>query len=103
MENAVKHNIISSEKPLVVDIYTEMNNSIIVENNLQKRSTPVDSTKVGLENIINRYKYLSQKVVEVISTTGIFRVSLPVISFENNESSNYWRRGARSKAFKKND
>ena len=89
MENAVKHNIISSEKPLMVDIYSEMNNSIVVENNLQKRSTPVESTQVGLQNIINRYKYLSQKVVEVAPSSAIFKVSLPIISFANNESSNY--------------
>jgi LytS/YehU family sensor histidine kinase len=89
MENAVKHNIISSEKPLLIDIYLERNNCIIVENNLQKRSIPAESTKVGLQNIINRYKYLSQKVVEIIPTTSIFKVSLPIISVEKNEGSNY--------------
>jgi two-component system, LytTR family, sensor kinase len=89
MENAVKHNIISSEKPLIIDIYLETNNNIVMENNLQKRSIPAESTQVGLQNIINRYKYLSQKVVEIISTTTIFKVSLPIISIEKNEGSNY--------------
>ncbi len=82
LENVVKHNIISQSKPLMVDIYIEKN-YIIVKNNLQKKTIQESSTKIGLQNIINRYKYLTDKTVNVITTTKNFMVALPLLKIEN--------------------
>ena len=84
VENAIKHNIISKAKPLTIDIYVENGNSIIVRNNLQIKNVVKQSTKVGLENIIKRYKYLSNQAVDVISTAGNFIVSLPLIKLSDS-------------------
>ena len=84
VENAIKHNIISKAKPLTIDIYVENGNSITVRNNLQIKNVVRQSTKVGLENIIKRYKYLSNQAVDVISTTGNFIVSLPLIKLSDS-------------------
>lgn len=84
VENAIKHNIISKAKPLTIDIYVENGNAIIVRNNLQIKNMVKQSTKVGLENIIKRYKYLSNQAVDVISTTGNFIVSLPLIKLSDS-------------------
>ncbi len=78
VENAIKHNIISTQKPLTIDVFVEGEN-IIVKNNLQKKRQVVESTKTGLDNIRDRYRLLSDKVVETIVTTGSFMVSLPII------------------------
>lgn len=84
VENAIKHNIISRDKPLTIDIYVENGNSIIVRNNLQIKNVVKQSTKVGLENIIKRYKYLSNQAVDVISTAGNFIVALPLIRLSDS-------------------
>jgi two-component system LytT family sensor kinase len=78
MENAIKHNIVSSEKPLKIDVYA-VNGRLIVNNNLQKKNQVNESTGIGLENIRNRYKLLSDKQVEVTENGANFTVSIPLI------------------------
>jgi two-component system LytT family sensor kinase len=79
VENAIKHNIISKDKPLTIDI-TSNNNNIIVTNNLQKRDLEQESNKIGLKNIIARYSFLSQKNIEVIENGDTFTVSIPILT-----------------------
>jgi len=78
MENAIKHNIVSASKPLRIDVYT-LNGNIVVANNLQVKNQVNESTGIGLENIQNRYKLLSDKQVEVTETGTAFTVSIPLI------------------------
>lgn len=85
IENAIKHNVISTEKPLVIDVYVEKNDTLIIKNNLQKKISGVESTQVGLQNIINRYKFLTKKMVDVIVTTSSFMVTLPLLKVEAHQ------------------
>ncbi len=79
VENAIKHNIISSEQPLNISIYSE-NGHIVVENNIQRKNVlPEDSKGIGLENIKRRYVFLSNRKVEVINNDQSFTVKLPVL------------------------
>lgn len=81
IENAIKHNIISTKKPLeiIIDI-DERRKRIQVTNNLQKKSHVLNSTKVGLENIRDRYQLLSKEnKLEIEETESIFRVKLPLL------------------------
>lgn len=84
VENAIKHNIISREKPLHIDIYVENNQSVIVSNNLQRKNQVRSSTKIGLDNIIKRYKYLSDQAVDIITTASSFMVALPLIKLDEH-------------------
>jgi two-component system, LytTR family, sensor kinase len=79
MENAIKHNIVSSDKPLRIDVYTE-NGRLIVSNNLQKKNQVNESTGIGLDNIRNRYKLLGNGKVEVTENDSNFTVSIPLIA-----------------------
>lgn len=79
MENAIKHNIVSSDKPLKIDVYTE-NGKLIVSNNLQKKNQVNESTGIGLDNIRNRYKLLGDGKVEVTENDSNFTVSIPLIA-----------------------
>ena len=79
-ENAIKHNIISSTKPLKIKVLINNSGKLIVENNLQKKKQIKDSTKFGLENIKNRYRFFSNEAVDVIATSSSFIVSLPLIA-----------------------
>ncbi|MCX2742800.1 histidine kinase [Mangrovivirga sp. M17] len=79
IENAIKHNVLSSESPLNIDIYIK-EERIFVENNLQiKNIIDENSTGVGLENIRSRYKYLSPDAIKINKDQNIFSVSLPLI------------------------
>lgn len=79
VENAVKHNIIIPDKPLVVTVYTDDGANLIVENNLQKKMNVRFSNKKGLLNIITKYKILANQDVKIEETGGYFRVSVPLI------------------------
>ena len=78
MENAIKHNIVSSEKPLHIKIFTQ-NGSLVVSNNLQIKHQLNESTGIGLNNIRNRYKLLSSVPVDVSENETNFTVSIPLI------------------------
>lgn len=79
IENAVKHNEISEENPLHIKVYRD-NDFIVVENNLQKRTLLGESDLgLGLDNIVKRYQFLSNKKVEVNQTATLFIVKLPLI------------------------
>jgi LytS/YehU family sensor histidine kinase len=81
IENAIKHNVISKKKPLTIIISVDENNELIqVTNNLQKKSKVMPSTKVGLQNIKQRYKLLAEhQEVVVEETEDNFIVSIPLL------------------------
>jgi len=78
MENAIKHNIVSSDKPLKVNVFAE-NGNLVVSNNLQKKKQVNESTGIGLDNIRNRCKLLGNGEVEVTESGTSFTVSIPLI------------------------
>ncbi len=78
VDNAVKHNVISTQKPLWIEIGLE-GDHVVVRNNLQIKNAPDDSTGLGLPNIRNRYQLLVGKPIDVIVTAQTFAVSLPVL------------------------
>ena len=80
IENAIKHNIISREEPLKIDIKSENNEYIVVSNNLQKKPVPGNnSTGVGLKNIKARYEFFSSKLVQILEENNRFTVKLPFV------------------------
>lgn len=80
-ENAIKHNVISTEKPLRIEVFAE-NGHLVVRNNLQRKNQVMDSTGVGLDNIQTRYRMLTDKEVEIIVSRDYFTVLLPMIRLE---------------------
>jgi two-component system, LytTR family, sensor kinase len=77
-ENAIKHNIISTEKPLKIDLSVE-NTHLIVRNNYQPKNRVAIGTGMGLQNIKDRYRLLDNRSVEVIVTPQSFMVALPIL------------------------
>jgi len=78
VENAIKHNIITSDEPLHINVYTEAG-YMVVRNNLQVKTTTVSGENVGLENIRQQYEILTGKKVEILRDAGFFTVKLPII------------------------
>ena len=79
IENAIKHNMATLEKPLKIDIYIEGDN-IVVKNNLQKLATQVVSTKIGLKNLGERIRLVTGKEINIEETSDEFIVKVPLIS-----------------------
>ncbi len=78
IENAIKHNVATKKSPLNI-ILEQQDDYIIIRNTLQKKEVEEISTKIGLKNIIGRYKLLSNLPVIVESTTTQFIVKLPTL------------------------
>jgi LytS/YehU family sensor histidine kinase len=80
IENAIKHNVISDQKPLCLSIGIDESGRLLVQNNLQPRLMVEPSTGIGLPNIESRYKHLEVGGMEVKQTDTLFSVYLPLLS-----------------------
>lgn len=78
MENALKHNLFDQQNPLDIRVGTRDDNALTFENVVRKKKH-VESTKTGLQNLINRYKYLSDETVRIDESQSNFRVTVPLI------------------------
>jgi len=79
LENANKHNIVSTEQPLTIDVTATANGSLVVKNRIQKKSSVEETTHLGLRNIVNRYALLGRKAVEILDTGSEFVVTIPLL------------------------
>jgi len=79
LENAVKHNVVTSSKPLHIKIF-ESNGSLVVENNLQPKQILKKSSGVGLANIRQRYQLLTNRKVIINQKANSFAVALPMLT-----------------------
>lgn len=80
LENAIKHNVISIQHPLIIRIRRETEDYLEVTNNFQPKLTPDSSTGFGLQSIIHRYELLSPLPVQVIPAEDAFTVRIPLIA-----------------------
>lgn len=78
LENAIKHNMATLERPLKIAIYIEGQN-IVVRNNIQKMATQVVSTKIGLKNLSERVRLITGKEIIVEETKNDFLVKVPLL------------------------
>ena len=79
LENAVKHNTVTSNKPLYISIYEDGNN-LVVENNLQPKEIIKKSSGVGLSNIMQRYDLLTKKKLNITKEANRFAVAIPMLT-----------------------
>ena len=77
LENAVKHNKISGQKPLNINILFQ-GNELIVTNNLNPKQKEDESFNIGLKSLEERYKLLNSQI-EISQTQDNFIVKLPII------------------------
>jgi LytS/YehU family sensor histidine kinase len=81
VENAVKHNVMMKDQPLIIRITTENGPKLIIANNLQRKKR-ISSNKVGLNNIVKKYKLLGQEAIAVLEDDKTFAIVLPLIKAE---------------------
>jgi sensor histidine kinase YesM len=79
VENAIKHNEFTEEKPLKIVI--SLNGEFLkVSNNTKPKLNSVSSTGIGLKNLSARYRLICHKDIFVESSNNNFVVKLPLIS-----------------------
>jgi sensor histidine kinase YesM len=80
VENAVKHNMLLKNSPLVILIMTTNSGKLIVSNNLQRKERMVSSNKVGLTNIVKKYRLMKQEEITIRDDGKEFAVIIPLIT-----------------------
>jgi len=78
LENAIKHNIATREKPLKISIYFEEGH-VVMKNNLQKKAMQLKSTGIGLKNLAKRVSLISGKDLIIEETDNYFIVKIPLL------------------------
>ena len=89
VENAVKHNAIQPDHPLFIYISALDNTYLKIANTKSNSTKPPSSFKIGLDNIKQRYLFLTNKKVQVTNDTQ-FIVSLPVIKEVIHHKNTAW-------------
>lgn len=79
LENAVKHNVVTTAKPLHITV-EEKDGMLVVSNNLQEKQVVKKSSGVGLQNIKQRYNILTDRAVEIKASNTQFSVALPMLT-----------------------
>lgn len=78
VENAVKHNAVSSGQPLVIHISTD-GEYLCVSNNINPRLSSSSWTGIGLENLSRKYAILAGRDITVMHDNNTFTVKLPLL------------------------
>ena len=79
IENAVKHNEVSTQNPLEIDICRN-NNYICVKNTKRAKNTGENSNKVGLKNLEQQYRFFTDEPVHIVNHNGTFQVNIPILN-----------------------
>ena len=77
-ENAIKHNVVSKNQPLLLEIYPD-GEFLIIRNQINKRRDATEETGIGLLNLSIRFKLLKQKDIQINKEANYFTVKLPII------------------------
>lgn len=107
LENCIKHNYATSQKPLEITIYSEQG-YLLIQNNLQTREQVKESSGIGLANIVQRYALITNQNVFIEKSADFFRVKIPLLNQKphimntstSNESIAYDRAAKRVKELK---
>jgi len=78
IENAIKHNSATRERPLNISIFFEGDN-LVVRNSLQKKASCVKSTGIGLKNLGERISLISGRKLVVEESFDYFTVKIPLL------------------------
>ena len=99
LENTVKHNVVSEQRPLHIRIYVE-GDYLAVQNDYQKKEVLQERQGVGLQNIVNRYGIITNRKVLIIQNEKTFTVKIPLLTKQitvmetttnYNEDTSYYR------------
>ncbi|MBO9659831.1 MAG: histidine kinase, partial [Chitinophagaceae bacterium] len=80
IENAIKHNVISKNHPLHIEVKANGTGMLTVKNNRQPRQSVEQSNKIGLSNIAKRYELVCGRQIEIQASPEAFAVNVPLLN-----------------------
>lgn len=80
-ENAIKHNVVSTNQPLLLEIYPN-GEYLIIRNQIHKRRDATEGTGLGLLNLSVRFKLLKKRDIQINQDENYFTVKLPILKNE---------------------
>ncbi|MEZ5035512.1 MAG: histidine kinase [Chitinophagaceae bacterium] len=78
VENAIKHNEFSTASPLLITIRWQ-HQQLVIENRLKRKKPSKTSSKIGLQNLNERYKLTIEKEITIRQQDNHFTVQLPLL------------------------
>lgn len=78
IENAIKHNVINENNPLIICVKSE-GDTLVIENNIQRKKQVETSNGQGLINLRTLYSFLSDREIVVSEQENVFLVKIPLI------------------------
>jgi LytS/YehU family sensor histidine kinase len=79
LENAIKHNIASKTRQLMIEIRSTNSSYLEVVNKLQPKTSVQHNAGIGLDNVAQRYRLLFDKEIVIVRTEVAFSVKLPLV------------------------
>jgi len=79
LENTVKHNVVSEQKPLRIRIFVD-GDYLAIQNDFQKKEVLQDRQGVGLQNIVDRYGIITNRKVVIEQNEKTFTVKIPILT-----------------------
>jgi sensor histidine kinase YesM len=87
-ENAIKHNEFSETMPLVLTVEMK-DGELLVQNRVRKKDLRKPSSRIGLQNLKERYKLTTHRELVIDVTSKEFKVRLPILKITDDESDHY--------------
>ncbi|MGV3556876.1 sensor histidine kinase [Larkinella arboricola] len=86
IDNAIKHNVMSTRRPLFITIQTTREGRLLVRNNVQRKTVKMDLSQARLTNLMAKFRQLGSEEVQVLETDTYFEVSLPLLVSQSARS-----------------
>jgi hypothetical protein len=99
LENTVKHNVVSEQRPLHIRIFID-GDYLAIQNDFQKKEVMQSRQGVGLQNIVDRYGIITNRKVLIEQNEETFTVKIPILTKQirvmettsnYNENNSYYR------------
>lgn len=81
IENALKHNKTNRNNPLCIQVFSTEDEELVVKNTLIPLQNQAYSSGIGLHNIIDRYKLLTNKSPRIAEGDHVYEVVIPLIRY----------------------
>ncbi|MFI5154356.1 MAG: sensor histidine kinase [Chitinophagales bacterium] len=78
IENATKHNEFSEDFPLVINVGLELD-QLVITNEIRKRKNRKPHSGIGLQNLNERYKLITNRSIVIRESPNEFSASIPIL------------------------
>lgn len=78
LDNVVVHNRIDSDHKMVIDIFINENNELVISNPVYPKLSLAETNRTGLNNLESRFLLLMDRQIRMENKGGTFNVYLPL-------------------------